>query len=225
MQKNGNSAAGINYSIQLKIENPQTSRIIRQYKEITPFLKTMTDRNNLSKNKLTLNDKEVAQLTKKRIITNTNLNINTYSQTNEELNSSEIQSFPIKINLKIKKKPKENIYIQENKTSLFKDNSPNERKNEGKKKTKIKKDEKLIKNKTKYDIKSKENKKEELNTNKNYNSKRRLGVNKNHSQEDILKGTKDGNKKFIGNKNHLNNNNSENQFSLRNKYKQKTKYK
>ena len=225
MQKNGNSAAGINYSIQLKIENPQTSRIIRQYKEITPFLKTMTDRNNLSKNKLTLNDKEVAQLTKKRIITNTNLNINTYSQTNEELNSSEIQSFPIKINLKIKKKPKENINIQENKTSNFKDNSSIERKNEGKKKTKIKKDEKLIKNKTKYDIKSKENKKEELNTNKKYNSKRRLGVNKNHSQEDILKGTKDGNKKFIGNRNHLNNNNSENQFSIRNKYKQKTNYK
>jgi ADP-ribosylation factor GTPase-activating protein 1 len=227
MQENGNSTIGVKYPIPFKIENPQTSRIIRQYKEITPFLKTMTDRNNLSKNKLSLNDKEVVQLTKKRNITNTNLNVNIYNKKNEELNSSEIQSLPIKINLKIKKKAKNNINIQENKTSLFKDKSPIERKIEGKKNTKIKKDEKLFKqenkNKTKSDIKLKENKKEELNINKKFHSKRRLGVNKNHSQEDILKGTKDGNKKFIGNKNHLNNNNSENQFSLRNKYKQKTK--
>jgi len=230
MQKNGNPTVDIKSPIPLKIENPQTNRIIRQYKEITPFLKTMTDRNNLRKKKLTINDKEVAQLTKKRAITNTNLNLNTYSQTNEELNSSEIQSLPIKINLKIKKKPKENINIKENKTSIFKekDNSPIGRKNEGKKNTKIKKNEKLIKqekNKTKSELKLKENKKEDLNTNKKFNSKKRLGINKNHSQEDILKGAKDGNKKYIGNRKYLINNISENQFSIRNKYKQKTKYK
>ena len=230
MQKNDNSSVGINIPIPLKIENPQTSRIIRQYKEITPFLKTMTDRNNLSKKKFTVNDKEVAQLTKKRTITNTNLNINTYSQTNEDLNSSEIQSLPIKINLKIKKKLKENFNIQENKTRLFKEknNSPIERKNEGKKNSKIKKDEKLIKqekNKAKSGIRLKENKKEDLNSNKKFISKRRSGFNKNHSQKDILKGAKDGNKKYIGNRNHLINNISKNLFSIRNKNQQKTNYK
>ena len=228
MQKKGNSIVDIKSPIPLKIENPQTNRIIRQYKEITPFLKTMTDRNNLSKKKLIINDKEVAQLTKKRAITNTNLNLNTYSQTNEELNSSEIQSLPIKINLKIKKKPKENINIKENKTSIFKekDNSPIGRKNEGKKNTKIRKNViKQEKNKTKSELKLKENKKEDLNTNKKFNSKKRLGINKNHSQEDILKGAKDGNKKYIGNRKYLINNISENQFSIRNKYKQKIKYK
>ena len=225
-QKNGNSTIGLKYPIPLKIDNPQTSRIIRQYKEITPFLKSMTNNNNLSKNKLTVNDKEAMQVTKKRAITNTNLNINTYSQTNEDLNFSEIQSLPIKINLKIKKNPKENV--QESKTLIFKekDISPIERKN-GKKNIKLKKDDKLIKQENKNiknDIKIKENKKEELNIEKTFNSKRRFGVNKNHSQEDII-GTKDDNKKFIRNRNHLNNNNSENQFSIRNRYKQKTKHK
>jgi len=212
-QKNGNSTIDIKCPIPLNIDNPQTSRIIKQYKEITPFLKTMTDKNNLIKNKLAGNDKEVEQFTKKRAITNTNFN-----QTNEELNFSEIKSLPIKINLKIKKKTKENIVQNKKQTPI-----------ERKKNAKNKKDEKLFKkenkNKTKVNIKLRENKKEESNTDKIFNSKRRFGVNKNHSQEDILKATKEGNKKFVGNRNLLNNNNSENQFLIRNKNKQKSKCK
>ena len=65
-QKNGNSTTGIKFPIPFNIDNPQTSRIIKQYKEITPFLKNMTYRNNLIKNKLAVNDKEVEQFTKKK---------------------------------------------------------------------------------------------------------------------------------------------------------------
>ena len=71
--------------------------------------------------------KKLSNLQKKRAITNTNFN-----QTNEELNFSEIKSLPIKINLKINKKPKENI--AQNKKQI-----PIERKNIGEKNTKIKK--------------------------------------------------------------------------------------
>ena len=258
MIKNDSSTVASKYSIPFQTEHSLTNRHIFQYKDVSPFLKTLTNKSNLIKNKLSSNDKEdIHNLTKKRTVTNTNLNFNKNKE--EESNFSEVESLPIKINLKINKKPKENIddnnkpkenveenkkqkendeknekskgNVDENKKSLIKENNnPSaESKNDAKKSTKsmkVQKDEKIIKqdSKNKIETKQKENKREESNPDKKINSKRRFGINKNRSQEDIMKDTKDANKKTFINRNNINCN-WDNKFSIRNKYKQKTKHK
>ena len=97
---------------------------------------------------------------------------------------------------------------------------------------KIIKDEKIIKQESKNKIeitpnfieKQKDNKREESNSDKKFNSKRKFGINKIRSQEDIMKEIKDTNKKTIINRNNINYN-WDNKISIRKKYKQKTKHK
>jgi hypothetical protein len=268
MIKNDSSTAASKYSIPFQTENSLTNRQINRFNDISRFLKTLTNKSNLIKNKLSANDKEDMQiLIQKRTVTNTNLNFN--KKNNEELKFSEVESLPIKINLKINKKPKEDIddnkktkenieenkkskdnidnnkmtkeniidnkrpkeIFEENKKSLIKENNNHsiEKKNEVRKNSKnmkIKKDEKIIKqeSKNKIEIKQKDNKREESNSDKKLNSKRKLGINKIRSQEDIMKEIKDINKKTILNRNNMNYN-WDNKISIRNKYKQKTKHK
>ena len=108
MIKNDSSTVASKHSIPFQTENSLTNRQINKYKDISPFLKTLTNKSNLIKNKLSSNDKEDMQiLTQKRTITNTNMNFN--KKKNEDLNFSQVESLPIKINLKLNKKPKENI--------------------------------------------------------------------------------------------------------------------
>jgi len=275
MIKNDTSIVTNKYSIPFQTENFLTNRQIKQYKDISPFLKTLTNKSNLIKNKLSANDNDDMQnIIQKRAVTNANLNFN--KNKDQDFNFSEIESLPIKINLKINKKPKENVddkikikeniddkikpkenvddkikqkknindnkkpkenidekkkpkeYIDENKKPLIKVNyNPSvENAKKSTKNMKNKKDEKIIKqeSKNKIEIKQKDNKREESNPDKKFNSKRKFGINKNLSQEDIMKEIKDMNKKPIINRNFINYN-WDNKISIRNKYKQKTKHK
>ena len=108
MIKNDSSTVASKYSIPFQTENSLTNRQINRYKDISPFLKTLTNKSNLIKNKLSSNDKEDMKIfTQKRTVTNTNTKFNKIK--NEDLNFSEVESLPIKINLKINKKQKETI--------------------------------------------------------------------------------------------------------------------
>ena len=286
MIKNDTSTETNKYSIPFQTENFLTHRQIKKYKDISPFLKTLTSKSNLVKNKLSKDNDDLQNITQKRTVTNANLNYNKNKQ--QDLKFSEIESLPIKINLKINKKPKENVddkiklkenvddkiklkenvddkikskenvidkikskenvddkiklkenindnkkpkeFIDENKKSLIQvNNNPSvEKKNDFRKSPKnmkIKKEEKIIKqeSKKKIEIKKKDNKREEeSNSDKKFNSKRKFGINKNRSQEDIMK--ENVNKKGIINRNFINYN-WDNKISIRNKYKQKTKHK
>ena len=166
----------------------------------------------------------------------------------ETMNFSEIDSFAIKINLKKNKKDnidenkknliKEKNYFscdeskielkknnknkkeeKEEKENIDKDKDKQENKNKieiNQNKNNINKEE----NKNKIDIKQKDkdNKKEEdINEDKKNISK--IKINKNLSQEDILKDIKDVKKKFNEKKG---SNKEDNKVSIRNKYKQKT---
>ena len=77
MIKNDSSTVASKYSIPFQTENSLTNRQINRYYDISPFLKTLNNKSNLIKNKLSANDKEDMQIiAQKRNVTNTNLNFN-----------------------------------------------------------------------------------------------------------------------------------------------------
>ena len=185
-----------------------------------------TESNEFNKNKISISKNVQVQILSKKNTENNNINGNNISITNylknnekysteETLNFSEVESFPIKINLKINKKGKND----ENKKEIIKEKK-NYFSNESKKDlNKIDKNNKC-KNSNNYKSK-KQNKIENKNIEKKNNLiKKSLNINKNNTQENIIK--KDGctQKKENGN------DKVEEKItvSIRNKYKNLKKY-
>ena len=185
-----------------------------------------TESNEFNKNKISISKNVQVQILSKKNTENNNINGNNISITNylknnekysteETLNFSEVESFPIKINLKINKKGKND----ENKKEIIKEKK-NYFSNESKKDlNKIDKNNKC-KNSNNYKSK-KQNKIENKNIEKKNNLiKKSLNINKNNSQENIIK--KDG---CIQKKENGNDKVEEKiTVSIRNKYKNLKKY-
>ena len=232
MIKNDNSSTSSKFIFPIKTENNLVQPQIKPYKDL-PFKKNLTNNSTLNKKKqLIIDSNQILSLNRKGLLNNnitfscndliSNLKNNEKSLISETLNFSEVESFPIKINLKKNKKAKvntegnkrrlvENIYFSSDK--IKNDPKKNFKKN-------------IVKHDSKYkiEVKQKENKKQEVNTDKRNNIKtKRFGGIKNRSHENNIKESKNEQKKFNGE--NKNNNKGEKKISIRNKYKQKSKVK
>ena len=227
------SSMGNKYIMPMPTENSFFQHQIMPYNN--RLKKTLTNTSCLNKNKFKIsgNDNEqIRTLPKKRTLNNFNINYNNnliknILKNNEKFSSAglnfyEIESLPIKINLKTNQKTKVNKDLnkgtkEKNYLSLDKIKNESKKSNKNKKENNSK-----IENKIKIDKKQKENKKQEINLDKKkiIKAKKHI-INKNKSQDNI-KELKEYQKRLCEN---ICNDKGEKKFSIRNKYKQNSKNK